>query len=135
MNKIQQKRLLNAAKAVAEAEPENFAMACFGHACGTPACVLGHYAARRDLQKTFKFIPDPLCAQFAARRPRASDQGALRRNDERMISFGDPAVQRHFGLSQSQCAELFSDVGCGGAETGKQAAKYIRNFVRREARK
>jgi hypothetical protein len=55
----QNARLLNVAKALRDAaEAKKFFcmrdIAIVRDDCGTPACALGHYAARRDLQATFE---------------------------------------------------------------------------------
>jgi hypothetical protein len=39
---------------------------------------------------------------------------------------------KEFGLSREELYELFGAVGCGGAKTAKQAAKYIRKFIARK---
>ena len=41
-------------------------------------------------------------------------------------------VAEHFGLKGWEDVDLFGSEGCGGAKTGKQAAKYIRQFVKRK---
>lgn len=43
----------------------------------------------------------------------------------------DGAVE-HFGIEWHEAVELFKTEGCGNAKTGKQAAKYIRAFVKRK---
>jgi hypothetical protein len=144
MNKIHQKRLLNVAKALRDAAKvpllkKVFTMQIFGwdrqakvgdkivdldqkpdNTCGTPACALGHYAARTDLQRAFK----------------------LKHGDVQTTS-GSPDVSgvcyEHFGLLElwghgDEWIELFADNGCGGATTPLQAAKYIEKFVARKAK-
>ncbi len=109
MNQIQKKRLLNVAKALREApEPSKFTMVRYFNYCGTPACALGHYVFRTDLQKTFAkndFI-----------------RGGL-------SSYTDDSVLTHFGISNRESEDLFGDDGCDMADTAIEAAKYIENFV------
>lgn len=121
MNK---ERLLKVAKALRESpKPKAFTMAQFGyyaasadHKCGTPACSIGHYAARRDLQRTL----------------RLSRLGELTDNDGCSVWFSDDIVCEHFGIEHSQAVMLFDGyTGCGKATTAKQAAKFIERFVAR----
>lgn len=122
MNKRQEKRLLNVAKALREGRPENFYMGTWGEPvddknakCGTPACALGHYASRLDLQK--KVI---LGRTTGAVHSRASGK--------RISPFA--FAMKHFGITKEEADELFEVDGCGLARTNKQAAKYIENFVK-----
>lgn len=139
MKAIYKKRLLNVAKALRESKrPSGFTMGHYcwtgsegpdetgvRHPCGTPACALGHYAARGDLQKTFKLDPE-------------YGDVRLRGGEEDLVWYNDGPVRTHFGLSGGEAYELFGGYGCGDAETAKQAARYIERFVARkekEARK
>lgn len=112
MNK---ERLLNVAKACRETKfPDAFTMEKFGHNCNTPACALGNYAIRDDLQST-----------FSLRR-----SGELRpRDEDRFIGFDDDEVLDHFGLTYEQSNELFSPYGCAEAQTPNEAAEFIERFV------
>ncbi len=112
-------RLLSVVRALEEAkEPEpgkpGFSMSMFVHGCGTPACALGHYAARRDLQSEFEIVGDQL----------------MFKNGTHPLLDGS----LHFGfdaLDLDHMSELFSASGCGGAKTRHEAADYIRDFIRR----
>lgn len=85
--------------------------------CGTPACALGHYAVRRDLQKilhldrdgAFVFAGLDVCASYTNRQ-----------------------LQEYFQLNEDESEELFSSWGCNRAQTALQAAKYIEAFVERK---
>jgi len=120
MARIKKKRLLNAAKATREMENfHDFSMGAYGkqtdHPCGSPMCVLGNYAHRRDLQDAFSLGKD----------------GSLRKRGGRKgLWFADPYVLNHFGITTEQAYELFSTYGCGDARFAGQAADYIENFVR-----
>lgn len=77
------------------------------HACGSPACAAGHYlnmphVKRRDLVWTVPSFEREFCL------------------DTRTPPYG---VSTDFG-------KLFGQTGCDGAKTAKQAAKYIRQFVK-----
>jgi len=110
------KRLLNVVRALREdKDPERFCMAFFSD-CGTPACALGHYAARRDLQNTFYL-----------RRVRGWLGLVSNRNED--IGVDDPHVHRHFGINFDEAQELFGIKGCGDARTPTEAANYIEIFV------
>jgi hypothetical protein len=129
MNK---ERLLNVAKALRESQhPDNFTM-CTVHTCGTPACAIGHYASRRDLQQ-FLQLPTrhyetkaniyvgPNAMLIGA-------WGATRPTD----GWGLDA-QRHFEITEYQVEQLFGYDGCRGAKTANEAAEYIERFVARDA--
>lgn len=111
MNK---QRLLNVARALRESpNPEMFTMKLYLHSCGTPACALGHYGVRSDLQDEFY----------------SDEHGAL------YASGGNPwifaAAKAHFDLRDKEADELFDSDGCGNAKTAIDAAEYIEKFVAR----
>lgn len=88
--------------------------------CGTPACALGHYGARGDLQRLMKV---------------GVRQGAINllyhaNYNNRTVSYDDDTVQEHFGITEEQATDLFDGDGCGGARTPIEAAKYIEKFVK-----
>lgn len=87
------------------------------HDCGTPACALGHWAAAN--KRRFKY-------------DRRSGIVALLDDPENIAVSVIGA--REFDLSMGQAVELFSGWGCGEARTAKQAARYIRTFVKRVER-
>jgi hypothetical protein len=114
MNK---ERLLNVAKALREApEPEKFTMTHMVHDCGTPACAMGHYAARGDLQDVFVI-----------------DRGMRQKFAYVTLSNGGhnvwPSMMKHFDISRVECDELFEVDGCDRAETAIAAAEFIERFV------
>lgn len=119
MNKVQKKRLLNVAKALRDdKDPQKFTMASFG-ACGTPACALGHYAARKDLQNVFRLT-------------RTGWLGLVGKRDND-LGIDAEEVHKHFGINYDQSEELFGMRGCGGAKTPLAAAEYIEQFVARQS--
>lgn len=137
MNKTQAKRLLNVARALRESPaPKKFTMSHYIHGdyydearprynpkwCGTPACALGHYGARKDLQRLMRVIPIKS----------ANDQEyptLIYNNIGDEVVYKDSLIMKHFGLDNNEVEELFSSVGCGMAETPKEAARYIVKFV------
>lgn len=131
MNK---QRLLNVAKACRESpNPEAFTMRKV-HYCGTPACALGHYAARRDLQQMFQ-LPTREALDF--NRDRGPLQVYLGSCSIIVGAWGATSpsgalfvhAQHHFGITAAQAEDLFSSRGCGNARTPIEAAKYIERFV------
>ncbi len=120
MKKVFARRLLKVAQALRESpDPGKFTMVQFGHGCGTPACALGHYAARRDLQKTFKLNPDAY----------SKNESMLVNNTGFRVGYDDTEIENHFGIDSEESDELFNGSGCDDAQTPKQAAKYIETFV------
>lgn len=130
MNK---ERLLNVAKALRESpSPADFSMDLINFTsiagCNTPACAIGHYAYRKDLQDAFEL--------------RESSLGFYKANssDHKQLMYEGPEVCAHFGITQGQADQLFRDsdidedgegtpCGCGGAVTAIEAAEYIERFV------
>lgn len=157
LTKIQEKRVLNVAKALREAAAakQKFDMGkwVFGDSgaiigtgynyetcsydqcneeaniCGTPACALGHYAARTDLQRILKVsvLKNSRGSKVASMDRFGAEPGSG-------ADFYDEQLMAHFGLTQSEMLELFDADGCGGARTALQAAKYIEKFVKRKQR-
>jgi hypothetical protein len=110
-------RLLNVAKALREApNPKTFSMNVYVHSCGSPACALGHYGCRPDLQDVFYQQNGSLIA--------------LNENGEETMCIMDVA-QKHFDISSRETDELFEATGCGLAKTPHEAAEYIEDFVAR----
>lgn len=113
MEDIYKHRLLNVAKALRESpNPEDFDMTRFTH-CGTPACALGHYAARPDLQQSFSI----------------SASGLLIGEKGLRVSHDGCSVMSHFGLTADEAEDLFGMSGCEGAMTTDDAASYIEHYA------
>ena len=130
---IHAQRLLDVARATRETPvPDNFTMRYFGQ-CGSPACALGNYAVRRDLQDVFY-----LCrhSEEYARDAKAYglDEKLFIRlvADDCLVSCGGGMVQQYFGISEFEAIELFSVTGCARAQTPEAAAAYIEAFVARK---
>jgi len=77
-----------------------------GNNCDTPACAWGHYIT----------IPS------VSRRLKQSIK------DYETISWY--AAQNEFVMTFVECSEIFASWGCNYANTAKEAAKYIRQFVK-----
>ena len=119
---IYAERLLNVVRALRESPlPQAFTMVSFvwgsgnQHPCGTPACALGHYAARADLQGAFI-----VNRTFGYMCPTNSELSTCANSME------------HFDLTEREHFELFGTDGCGQARTTEQAARYIEAFVDRK---
>ena len=135
-------RLLNVARALRESPiPNAFTMRTYLHGdsydefyhdldaknwpCGTPACALGHYGARTDLQKTFKVKKVPSFSMDGS-----DALNVCSRANSYTISYNQSAVLNHFGIDSDQAENLFGPNGCGNAKTAIQAAKFIEKFVK-----
>lgn len=106
-------------------------MTAYVKPCGTPACAFGHYAARPDLQDTFRLSEGMI---FFIR-------NGIK---EIEIGYSHPIVARHFGLQYTELEELFSSEGCGVGVIDsngccvinyvepKRVVTYIRQFVVRK---
>lgn len=110
------RRLRQAAKILRKVAPNKFNMESITHTCGTPACVLGHYAAN---SKT------PFSLQ---------DRQLVLGEIDIGYNYDHPAIQDHFDLTPKQCAELFDVTGCGNAILPSEAADYIEDFVKARAK-
>jgi hypothetical protein len=112
MNK---QRLLDVARACRETKsPEGFTMDRFANQCGTPACALGNYAVRTDLQKDFSLDPTWF--------PDLRFQG-------KPTWHNGPLVREYFDIDHDDAEKLFGPYGCGGSDPIK-AAEFIEYFVR-----
>lgn len=94
--------------------------------CGTPACALGHYAARKDLQDFLTV--KPLKAWDG------QDYPAVVYSDdvECDASYDDLDLRTHFEINYEEAEELFGAEGCVCAKTPEQAAAYIEYFIERK---
>jgi len=84
--------------------------------CGTPACALGHWAAANP-------------KRWKLKRTGYSEKVPLLREKTTNDPIEDAA--KEFGLDYNEVSELFDGDGCGWARTGREAAIYIENFIRR----
>lgn len=124
---ICRQRLLNAALAVEEYDHSTdrnsagmISMSAYQKECGSPACVLGHYAYREDLQDVFR-INGQYCL--------------LDKQENFTLGYDYPQVCEHFGLTPREARMLFSSHGCGvegGVAKPQTVVNYIRNFVARK---
>jgi hypothetical protein len=79
------------------------------HECGTPACAAGHWVVAN---------PDRWEIRDGCTYLKGSRASPVR------------ALSEEFALSLDECEDIFGGAGCDYAKTAKQAAKYIRNFVK-----
>lgn len=109
--------LNNVCRALRECtNPAEFTMNQYMNHCGTPACCLGHYARRTDLQSTFWM----------------TDLGNIMvKQDNTRVDFDDQPVLDHFGINIVDAYALFASGGCGNAKTPEHAARYIEHFIDR----
>ncbi len=86
--------------------------------CGSPACILGNFAAREDLQSVMKL------------RPHNMPVLVLTETDSR-VYFEDKEIRDLFGLTLEEANDLFSIDGCGEAKNDKErAVRYLRLFYK-----
>lgn len=91
-----------------------FTMGVYARECGAPACCLGHYAMRHDLQNIFEI----------------STMQRLKLIGGNDVDFDDDPVLKHFGIDIYESHELFSGIGCNKAKTPEEAAQFIENFIK-----
>lgn len=151
MNPQQKKNLELLAVIASEIRPEEFNMKRIKHACGTPACLFGHYVAD-PRQNEFGFDPAPSYHLWASA-DLLDKNGKIEKEN---IGYASLEVQQHFGVGADDLDELFGspeDVSgydddedyCDVEEeeahsrlartcrTPKQAAAYIRRFIVRNS--
>jgi hypothetical protein len=106
-------RMLNVVRALQESpNPKSFTMGRWGTTCNTPACAMGHYAAREDLQDDFSL-----------------ENGEIVDRHTRKSVCGDDTIDTHFNLTPRERFKLFSTSGCGHARTPQEAIAYILEVV------
>lgn len=89
--------------------------------CGTPACALGHFAVRDDLQPFLKL--DRLGNLVYARKSKGRSLSA---------DFSDARVKRYFGITCTESEDLFDSFGCNNATTPGYAALFIERFCNKK---
>lgn len=157
MNNTQAQRLLNVAKSLRESKtPKRFTMNKFVWGemdrlaydlrdvnaekfvqkerdfCGTPACALGHFGARTDLQSLLKIrtrvVDGEKIAGLEYSRGLSEDQ-------DKLVSYLDKRVQKYFGIDEGEADRLFGPDGCGNAKSVNAAANFIERFVQKNRNK
>lgn len=86
----------------------------FVHSCGTPACALGYYAQKSEGRFYFNY-------------ERAGEYWHFRH-----FIFGSSVIAgaiEEFGITNAEANTLFGGLGCGNAQSRKQAAKFVREFI------
>lgn len=118
MGQTEAQRLLNVSTALRESPipVKDFTMKKYGNECGSPACALGHYAVRHDLQQKFNL----------------DEWGdlAYSRGTKDMADYDDEEIHSYFGITGDESSLLFSGLGCDQAKTPLQAAQFIERFLR-----
>lgn len=115
-------RLLNAAQSVLDYDhsedkvvPGEIYMGSYIKPCGAPACVLGHYAAREDLQDDFRVQYRGIISRW-----QLTDGG---------LGYDSIQVRAHFNIRLDESLALFGEYGCGNAKHPEQVSEFINNFV------
>jgi hypothetical protein len=84
--------------------------------------VLGHYAARTDLQDAFDLVYDGS----------GGSMDIVIRGTIDILGYESKPILDHFDITADEAYELFSTHGCGEAMTDRQKAiDYIRDFIDR----
>ncbi len=133
MKKVFAQRLLKVVKSLRESpNPKEFTMDHYGNGCGTPACALGHYANRTDLQKTFRLRLDKdFIDKHASQLEYSMATDVVNKTGKRQ-HYAGLEILKHFGIDWGEAEEIFGGNGCGEAKTPSQAARYIEKFVVRK---
>lgn len=101
--------------------------------CGSPACVLGHLAARTDLQNVLHFVGDNMMyAQKDVNPDVTQEEQPLYAGENKgdvSAYFSDILLADIFGLNPDQMTALFGSNGCDGANTSQEAIDYIERFI------
>jgi len=108
---IYRQRLLNVTRAIAEFDHSHdkwrvgrVFMGAYMKPCGSPACALGHYALRTDLQDYLVAVRGPL-------------GGAIKYKYNGGVvgyeGYESPRLQAHFNITYDEANELFAPNGCG----------------------
>jgi hypothetical protein len=116
MHKARLEKLITALEGV---KPKQFDMTVYAHKCGTPACVLGHFAARKDLQKKFKFN----------HKGDAFSAAVLLVKGGTAVYHEDDEVLEYFGITPAQSEYLFGCEGKNEHATPAQMRRQIRKFI------
>lgn len=95
----------------------------YAKACGTPACAMGHYAVRTDLQRSFAIDAD---GDLVVRKKGYS--AYYNTGDNTMVE--NHQISHHFDITDDDREDLFGSKGCDGAKTPGEASAFIKHFVR-----
>lgn len=108
----------------------------YSHPCGTPACAWGYweYSDKSRFKRLAKAAgyPKEDIADAVAHWHEASWPVGVPEDELRIcqLHIGVYHSQKEFALESGDVVRLFGGYGCDGAQNGKQAAAYIRNFVK-----
>lgn len=96
--------------------------------CGSPMCVLGHVAAREDLQDFLKFEANTGTIWYAEPLLEENADGDLVEH-RAVAQYTDPQLCEWFGITQEQTEALFGVHGCDHARTIDEAITYLEDFL------
>ena len=112
-------RLKNVIKAIRERKEEAHFDMRWWIQCGSPACALGHYASRTDLQEAFVLTSTEV------------EPAVVDTNHRSFFGF----TAEHFDITKQEALDLFRSDGCGqvgiNSVTAKEAIEYIEDFISR----
>lgn len=117
INKPRLEKLIVALEGV---KPRDFDMGRYVHSCGSPACVLGYFASRGDLQR-----------KFVITRDNYDGVNICLRGTKEPVDHWDRVTHGYFGISEEQAEYLFGAESNEGA-TPAQMRRKIRKFIDRD---
>lgn len=115
-------RLLEAADLVENSE--TYCQNAWFNECGTPACALGHYSAAHP---EYRYIAYHTGNPAYVRDIRVNGLPTFLTLD--FVPNGFLNLLNHFNISYDEFICIFGCSGCNNAQTGKEAAEFIRNFI------
>jgi len=99
------------------------------HPCGAPACAWGHYVVNNRRRRKRITEEAKVVAALTNSSPDTYEETVLGEGVVELPSIWGGNAMREFAITREAADELFESHGCGAAQTGKQAAAYIRKFV------
>lgn len=117
-----------------------FYMGSYQHACGTPACAAGNWAAHNSKRWLFHSNAPLLRTPEVVAALKLLEENPFPRVRSREVIAAeellytnrintDEALKAEFRLNDEEQYLLFSSQGCDRAQSASAAAAYIRNFV------
>lgn len=100
--------------------------------CGSPGCLLGHLAAREDLQDFLTF-DEHRGMVFAGQTRTEIDWDESDNQVEREVPkparYDDAELHEWFGINEEQATALFGPNGCDDARNIEDAVAYVQAFI------
>lgn len=91
--------------------------------CGTPACLLGNFGARSDLQPL-------LCIKSGELEWCQSSEKEYNDMEFMYVRYSDPRLLEYFDITEDEAADLLGPEGCDGAKTRDEALDYVESMMK-----